>query len=65
MASNSTRGAIGADRLLVVVLDESAADVHILALQLAVGRLYLGTRVEIDVSLATVQGDEVAGLDLA
>ena len=65
LASSSTRDAVGGDRLLVAVLDQPVAQVDVLALQLAVGRLDLRAGVEVDVPLAAVQGDQVAGLDLA
>src|SRR5205823_7991821 len=59
-------GAVGGDGLQVVVLDQQAGrQVGVLAMELAVGRLDLGAGVEVDVPLAAVQGDQVAGADLA
>ncbi len=62
LASSSHGFAVARHRLLIAVLDQPVAHVHVLALQLAVGRLHLGARPQIDVSLAAVQGDQVAGL---
>ena len=59
------RSAVGRDRLQVAVLDQPIAQVDVLALQLAIGRLDLGAGIEMDVAFAAVQGDQVAGVDLA
>ena len=57
--------AVGGDRLLIAVLDQPAGEVGVLALQLAIGRLHLRTGIEINVSLAAIDGDQVAGVHLA
>src|SRR5215813_8163257 len=57
--------AIERDRLEVAVLDQAIAKSDIFSLQFPISRLDLGTGVQVDVSLAAVEGDQVAGAHLA